>query len=123
METVLASIMGYLIAGVKNNETLSNANKEISEAIWNWVRPLFLKDEDPIIDFSADPDDKDNQKEVEIKIKKHLKKNPNDINYISDILKKTSTDSLKNIQTLSQIHYGTGDNIGGDKIGGDKIIN
>ncbi|KAA3621835.1 MAG: hypothetical protein DWQ02_27035 [Bacteroidetes bacterium] len=89
----------------------------MSTAIWDWVRPLFLKDDEPITDLKADPDDQDNQEAVAIKVKKHLKKNPDASGDLESIIKalQEAGEEPSSVK-ITQIHYGTGDNVGGDKI-------
>jgi hypothetical protein len=116
-ETLIASAVGYLVSSIKNNKTGQQAGEEISTAIWEWVRPIFLKDDEPLTDLQSDPDNPDNQTEVSLKIKKHLKKNPDAQTTLETIVKELKDKGKVPAQTkITQIHHGSGDNIGRDKI-------
>lgn len=116
LETLATTALGYLISSIKKSEGGKQASKEMSTAIWEWIRPIFLKDEEPINDLKNDPDDADNQNDVATKIKKHLKKNPESQAPLEQILKELAESGEKPAPTVIQNHYGTGDNIVGDKI-------
>ena len=57
----------------------------------------------------------DNQQEVSIKIKKHIKNNPEEAKALEQLLEKLGNTGAIPSQ-IKQTHYGTGDNVGGDKI-------
>lgn len=78
-ETLVATLMGYLIKTCKDSKGAGKALDELSEAAWNWVRPIFLKDDEPLKDLQNDPDDSINQQMVDAMIKKHLKNNPDEL--------------------------------------------
>ena len=120
LETLIGSTVGYLVSSIKKSKGGKQAAEEISVAVWEWIRPLFLKDEEEdeaITDLKESPDDEDNQQAVAIKIKKHLKKNPDAQTELQDILKELQEKGEEPAQIkITQTHHGSGDNIGRDKI-------
>ena len=117
LETIIATTVGYLVSSIKKSKGGKQAGEELSTAIWQWVRPLFLKDDEPLTDLQSNPDDKDNQTQVGLKIKKHLQKNPAEQPQLEAILKALAQQGDAPAQVkITQTHYGTGDNVGGDKI-------
>ena len=120
LETLIGSAIGYLVSSVKKSKGGAQAADEMSTAIWDWIRPLFLKDEkedEALMDLKADPDDQDNQDAVAIKLKKYLKKNPEAQTVLETIIRELQEKGVEPAQVkISQTHYGTGDNIGRDKI-------
>lgn len=79
VETLVATLMGYLIKSFKDSKIAGKALDELSEATWNWIRPVFLKDDEPLKDLQNDPDDSVNQQMVDAMIRKHLKNNPDEL--------------------------------------------
>lgn len=45
IEKAIATVIGYLAKSITNSKGANTAKDEISEATWNWIRPLFIKDE------------------------------------------------------------------------------
>lgn len=121
MSILIDQVMKLILDKATKNETLSKAGREVTNAVWEWIRPIFLKDDEPLQDLLDNPSDKDNQVEVETKIRKHLKKHPEEEVELEKILTHYIDQSKSNIKFISQTHYGGGDNIAGDKIAGDKI--
>jgi len=116
-ETLIASAVGYLVSNIKSSKTGKQAGEEMSCAIWDWVRPIFLKDDEPLTDLQSNPDDSDNQTEVGLKIKKHLKKHPDAQRELEAAIATMKAQGETPVQVkFTQYHSGTGDNIGRDKI-------
>ena len=47
----LASLAGgYILKALANSEGAKTAGKEFSLAIWNWLRPIFLKEEPELVE-------------------------------------------------------------------------
>lgn len=111
--TLATAAVTWLIANIKNSKGAEKASSEVSTAIWDWVRPIFLKDDEPLKDLEVSPDNTDNQQEVTLKVKKYLEKNPNEVASLTALLKNEGVDKTYRI---NQQHFGTGDNIGRDKI-------
>ena len=117
LETLIGSAVGYLVSSIKKSKGGKQAGDELSTAIWEWVRPLFLKDDEPLTDLKDAPDDQDNQQRVALKIKTHIKKNPDAEGELKAILEKLQAEGEEPAQIkITQTHYSSGDNIGRDKI-------
>lgn len=117
LETLAATTIGYLISNIQKSKGGQQAADELSTALWEWVRPIFLKDEEPIKDLKENPEDQDNQHLVALKIKQHLKKNPEDQVSLKNLLEKLeASDQSPASVKITQTHYGSGDNIGRDKV-------
>jgi len=117
LEKLASSALGYLVTAILKSKGGQQAADETSVALWDWVSPIFLKDDEAIEDLKKEPNDKDNQQEVALKIKKHLKKNPESENGLKALLEKLEASDEKpaSLQII-QTHSGTGDNVGGNKI-------
>jgi hypothetical protein len=96
VETLVATFMGYLIKTFKDSKVAGKALDELSEATWNWVRPIFLKDDEPLKDLKNDPDDSVNQQMVNAMIKKHLKNNPDELAGLQALVDKINAGQTTN---------------------------
>ena len=79
IETMVGAALGYLVKSIKESKGAEKAADEMSTAVWEWIRPIFLtddKEDEALTDLKNEPDDADNQKMVEAMMKKYLKKNP-----------------------------------------------
>ncbi len=110
--SIAAAVVAYIVSEFRNNEGLKKASNELSSAIWGWVRPLFLKDEQPLIDLKSNPSDVLNQQDVQNKIHKAIIKDPEMAQSLLDLL---NHKELGNSNIINQISTGTGDNVGGNK--------
>jgi hypothetical protein len=45
LETLIASAAGYIVKGIQESKAGKTAADELSVAIWEWIRPVFLKDD------------------------------------------------------------------------------
>lgn len=112
----ISTTLGYLVSAIKKSKGGQQASDELSTAIWEWVRPIFLKDDEPLEDLKKDPDNPINQQDVGTKIQKYLAKNPDaqaSLEALLEKLKKAGENPAA--VSIKQTHYGTGDNVGGDK--------
>ena len=88
--TLAATVVGYIIGGVKNSKGAEKASEEVSVAIWKWIRPIFLKkDEDLVEEIETNPDDKNMHTEIQNKIERLAKKDPEFAQELEQWLKKT----------------------------------
>ena len=116
LETVIATTIGYLVSSIKNSKGGQQAADEVSSSIWNWIRPIFLKDDEPLEDLKKEPDNPVNQQDVGTKIQKYLSKNPEAVSSLEALLEKLEKAGEKPASvSIKQTHYGKGDNVGGDK--------
>lgn len=120
IEALIASMLGYLVANIKKSKGGKKAADEMSTAIWDWVSPIFLKDnkeDEALTDLKADPDDPDNQDGARVKIKKYIKKNPSEEAKLRNLITKLeASDEQSASIKIVQNHSGTGDNIAGNQI-------
>lgn len=117
ISTLVLSTVSYLAGSLAKGSGAKTASDEFTEALWAWVRPIFIKDDEPLKDFESLPKDSMNQTDVALKIEKYLSKNPDKIGELKTLIEhleknKSNKESVK----ISQIHYGSGDNVAGDKI-------
>jgi len=88
--TLAATAIGYVIGGIKSSKGLKQATDEISVGFWEWIKPIFLKeDKDMIEELETEPDNKDLQIELQNKIKRFVNKDPEFAKQLEDWIKKT----------------------------------
>ncbi len=126
MEQYALAATGYLIHAIKENKELNKFGNDFLGALVRWVRPLFLKDDkvtekDALLELKAAPDDKLNQEAVTIEIKKHLARNPELLEQLEPLLKQLQESKIA--PNVTQIHFGTGDNVAGNKTTIGRQIN
>ena len=115
---MIQSLLGYFINIIKGSKGMANASDEMSLAIWNWMRPIFLKDDiesKPLVDLKADPENDLNIQSAMIEIQKYLRENPNKESELINLLEQLKTSGLKSAN-ISMNHFGQGDIVGRDKI-------
>ncbi len=115
--TMIAATAGYIVNAITTSKGAKQAKNEISLEIWNWIKPIFIKEDEKFIeDLVKDPEKMKPVLEYQIK-----RKTENDIDFSKQLLeyiKKTQANSEKSSVVITQTHSGTGDNVGGDKITG-----
>lgn len=47
--TLATAAAGYIVKSLTDSEGAKTAGKELSTALWQWVRPLFLKDAPDVV--------------------------------------------------------------------------
>lgn len=95
MEALIGTFLGYLISNIKKSKGAQKAGDELSTAIWDWVHPIFLKDEKPLKDLQDNPDAEGNQKEVAIKVKEHLANHPAEVSQLETLLQRLQASDEK----------------------------
>lgn len=118
--TMATAAVGYLVSEIKNSKGGKTALDEMSSAIWQWVRPLFLKDDAPIQDLVKEPDLKLNQEEVALKIRKHLTNNPQEVEALAKMLEIAGGNSTGNKINMTGATIISG---GNTSITGGNVIN
>ena len=117
ISSLVLSAVSYLAGSISKSKGGKTAGDEFSEALWNWVRPIFIKDDEPLEELKAKPDDSNNQTMVALKVEKFLEKNEGEVKTLQDILAKLKgSESKKAGVNITQTHFGSGDNVGGNKI-------
>ena len=124
IETVVlaGTVVGYLAKKVKENKDVKQFFTDFTSATVDWIRPIFLTDEDQpkeaLSDLLSDPDEQLYQEGLKVEIAKHIKKNPNHEELLKLLVEEISKKEgeISSGYTVNQNHFGTGDNVGRDKI-------
>ena len=48
--TLAAAAAGYILKALSKTEGAKTASKELSTAIWEWMRPIFLKEQPELVE-------------------------------------------------------------------------
>ena len=89
--SISTSIIGFLASQIIKGKGFKKATDEVSLKIWEWIRPIFIKDKTPLDEFEKNPKDKLNRNELDIKIQKYLRDNPSCSKEILELLSKANT--------------------------------
>lgn len=118
MDPVTVSVAVTAIATyLANSKGGQQAQDELTSGIWNWIKPLFIKeDEEFVKELEAKPDNSDLIKELELKLKRKAAKDEELAGKLQDFV-----NSINQHSSGSQVNI-TQSNIHGDNIGGDKNI-
>jgi hypothetical protein len=117
MEALSLAALGYVIKSIKNSKGGKQATDDLSSAIWNWIRPVFVIDDKEIVaDFEDDPDDQDIQTEFQLKLKRKIKKEPDFAEKLSQLVEQAQSVSGNITGATINQNNTYGDNIGRDKI-------
>ena len=117
MEPITAAATGYLVAAIKENKDLKQFGNDFLGAFIQWIRPLFLKDDetekDALQNLKANPDDKFNQQAAANEIERHLAQNPSALAPLETLLGQLKAQNLAPAATYLtiQTHSGSGDNV------------
>lgn len=95
LEGLVAGAIGYVAKSLASSEGAKTASKEMSTAIWEWIRPLFLKEVEEeenqtkvIEQFEAAPEKTEHQKPIVAVVTKHLSEHPDKIKELQNLLLK-----------------------------------
>ena len=73
-DVAISTVVGYLAKTLKENKTVSEFIADFTSATVNWIRPIFLKEDDTpkdvLADLKADPESKYNATAAENAIAK-----------------------------------------------------
>lgn len=127
---MIGTLVVYLAKKVKDNKSVKDFFNDFTDATVNWIRPLFLKDDDKhekiIEDLIKNPDSELKQKLIEAAIASHLEDNPGDEKHLKAMFEqleqKATTDKSINIVNSKNIVTGT-IHAGGSVITGDNNNN
>ena len=119
--TLAASAVKFIVSQIKKSKGGKNATDEMSQAIWEWLRPIFLRDDEPLNDLKQNPDDELNQKEIELKIQKYLLKHPQESDKLQNIIQKdfgdiSSSGNSINLENAKIKSKGSINIVGGNQI-------
>jgi hypothetical protein len=125
IETVAlaGTVIGYLVKTLKENKDYKSFASDFTSAAMKWIRPIFLSDdgEQPttiLTDLKNDPDDILAQESAKIEIAKLVKNNPVGFEHLQQIVNQINNieSGLTSGYSVTQTHFGSGDNIGRDKV-------
>jgi len=75
---MIAAAAGYILSEIKKTKGAKKAAKELSTATWEWIRPLFLKDDKKLVEKIENAEDPEKYRgAIELAIEKIAEKNPN----------------------------------------------
>lgn len=115
MTDIVNPIVKAIITRLMSSKIGGSAINELSEATWQWIRPVFLKDDpDFVNELENNPNDTDLKAELKGKINRKLKSD-------SDFLEKASTfaKSLNNSKETRKNISINQENTHGDNVIGD----
>ena len=109
---MIGAIVTFLGNKLAKNESVNSFFDDFSEATVNWIKPLFIKEDDTptrsFEKFTANPNSESKQKLLQVTLESELEDNPEAEKYIQEIFEKISQteEGAKIINTLTV----TGDN-------------
>lgn len=107
--------LGYILKAVKSSKGGQEASNEISTAIWEWVRPIFLKeDEDLVSELEKNPEDQDIQEELKLRLKRKAKNDHDFGSKLANMISQAQSNGEIGAKTIVQNNT-YGDNVGGNK--------
>lgn len=79
-ETLAGTIVGYLISSIRKTKGTQTAFDEMSKATWEWVRPIFLKEdkEKLLVALKEDPSNEEIGLLIKSEIQHFLSANPSE---------------------------------------------
>jgi len=127
---MITSIVAYLGGRLSKENSINNFISEFSEATVNWVKPLFLKEDETekeiIKNLKEKPESEARKDAVESAIKVGLEDSPEAKDYIKEIFEKISSTEedgkiVNNIINSKNVNTGNVNTGGGDfRIGDEK---
>lgn len=82
LETLIGSTVGYLVSSIKKSKGGKQAGDEMSVAIWEWIRPIFLKevdDKEALKKLEEQPDKEENKQAVAQSLQSYLQQHPEQV--------------------------------------------
>lgn len=126
---MIGGIVSYLGKYFSKDRSINNFISDFSEATINWIKPLFLKEDesekDIIKKLKEKPESKARQKAVESVIEIELEDNPKAEEYIKEIFEKVSKAEKEatTIKNSKNVLNGSVNTNGGDFRLGDNFQN
>ncbi|PLK46280.1 hypothetical protein [Emticicia sp. TH156] len=85
----IATIVGYLAKTLKENKSFQDFTKDFTGATINWIRPLFLKDDETpkeaLEKLAANPESEPRQKMIQASLETELEENPDAKEYLEEM--------------------------------------
>lgn len=112
---MISTVVGYLAKKLKDTKSVQDFFKDFTDATVQWVRPLFLKDENRnekiIEDLLKNPESDNKKGQVAMAIASHLEDNPNHEIHLQamydTLLKKVGNGDSINITNSTNVNTGT----------------
>ena len=97
--SMIAAAAGYVVNEIKKSKGAQQASDELSTAIWEWMRPLFLKDDETLTQkIEEDPDKY--QGALELAIEKKAQNDTEFSKQLYELLEKAKKGSKLHIDGL-----------------------
>ena len=111
MEFITSTAISFLLKGLAATKAGKKATEDMSAALWQWIEPLLLKDDESIVkDLEKSPEDEDLQAELLLKLKRKAKNDDAFAALLKDKLKAAAGSSSGEIRIINQTHSGGGNN-------------
>lgn len=104
---ITSSIISAAIGAISNSEGAKKAGKELSVAVWDFIRPLFLKD-DPaegakeLAAAEAAPSAPATQEKITSLLTEHLESSPEAANQLQQIMQQHGGSVVNNYGDVKQ---------------------
>src|SRR6218665_855273 len=86
---IISTIVGYLAKTLKDNKTFDDFTKDFTSATINWIRPVFLKDDntanETLVKLTNNPESESKQKIVQSTLESELEDNPEVKKYLQEM--------------------------------------
>lgn len=125
ISTMAGTVVGYLASILKKNKSFHDFTQDFSSAVVEWIRPLFLRDDntpkDVLLDLQKKPDIQSIAKAI---IEANIQENKDSIGLlkqmVSEIEKKEGINSKADITIIGSSKFVVGSKIDGDVYFGDN---
>lgn len=111
---MVSTVVSYLAKKLKDKKSIQDFFDDFTQATIDWIRPIFLKDEDKyekiIEDLIKNPDSPIKRGQVEMAVASHLEDFPNDEAHLKamyDTLQEKATND-KSIKIINSKNVNTG---------------
>jgi len=116
--SMIGTIVTYLGNKLAKNESVNSFFDDFSEATVNWIKPLFIEEDDTptrsFEKFKANPNSESKQKLLQVTLESELEDNPEAEAYIKEIFEKISQTEEGKIIISNSKNVNTGNvNTGG----------
>jgi len=117
IDVLAGKAINKVVGEVMKTKAAGGAIEEMTSATWQWMRPLFLKDDEPLKELFEAPDLAVNQAEVKAKVMKCLSKDEAKLQELNNLLGLGPDHARGNQVTLKKVKIKSKKNVvisGGD---------
>ena len=122
----ISAVVGNLVKALKENKAFSTFVTDFTTATVDWIKPIFLKEDDTpkdvLADLKANSDDKLNTGAAEIAIAKVVRDNPEAEKWLKEMYAEIQQKADKGGSGDSFHQTMTTHGPGSDTVGHDKIV-